>query len=402
MFTKITFIYPTDPFGEKIGGVETFIKGFIKYAPEDFDIEFIGITSDRNECPPKKWISLYVGNKKVAFFPLFFEKDENRKTLIPLSLRFVLALKFSRISVRQRTLVFNRIEPAILFKKAKSPKIAVIHNDLQGQILQKGSEVFWSKFPQVYFKLESSFFPFLDHVYTVSENTLKFYLQKYSEYKSKFSFLPTWVDTEIFYPSDEPKHYLRKTLLSQYKFLPVDAPWILFAGRLQEQKAPFRLVEVFLEYYKKNKSGYLFIIGEGNLKSKLIEYVKTVKLEKNIFFLGQMKQEFLSLFYRASDVLILTSNFEGMPRCVLEALGCGLPVVTTDVGEVKRVVKNNFSGEVVNSFDPKSIANGLGKVLNNPTVYTKENCMSCISEYTPQKVLQPVYELIRKLNEKRY
>ena len=396
MSIKITFIYQADPFGKKVGGIETFTKGFIKYAPEDFDIEFIGITSDRDKRPPKKWISLCLGKKKFNFFPLFYEKNENKKTLIPLSLRFTLALKFSRITVEQRTLIFNRIEPALLFKNAKVPKIAVIHSDIQGQILQKKSELLWSKFPQIYFKFENYVLNFMDHVFTVNESTLKFYLQKYSEYKNKFSFLPTWVDTGIFYSIEKSKDFLKKTILSQYDFLPIDGPWILFAGRLQETKAPFRLVDVFLEYYKKNKSGYLFIIGEGNLKNKLIEYVKTIKLEINIFFFGQMEQEFLVSFYRASDVLILTSNSEGMPICVLEALSCGLPVVTTDVGEVKRVVRNNFSGEVVNSFDPKSIANGLEKVLNNPTVYTKENCMSCISEYIPQKVLQPAYELIKK------
>ena len=85
---------------------------------------------------------------------------------------------------------------------------------------------------------------------------------------------------------------------------------------------------------------------------------------------------------------------------VLEALGCGLPVVLTDVGEVKRVVKNNFSGEVVNSFNPTDLAKGLQKVLNNPRIYTIKNCVSCILEYTPQKVLQPVYELYRKLESK--
>ena len=43
---KITIIHPSDPLGRKIGEIETFLKGFIKYAPEDFAIEWIGVTSD--------------------------------------------------------------------------------------------------------------------------------------------------------------------------------------------------------------------------------------------------------------------------------------------------------------------------------------------------------------------
>lgn len=98
--------------------------------------------------------------------------------------------------------------------------------------------------------------------------------------------------------------------------------------------------------------------------------------------------------------MLLTSNFEGMPICILEALGCGLPVVSTDVGEVKRLIKNGFSGEVVESFAPKDIARGLEKVLNYPDVYIRKNCVSCIMEYTPEKVLKPIYKLMRKLKIK--
>jgi len=53
MNKKIVIIYPTDPLGPKIGGATTFIKGFVKYAPEHFDIEFIGITSDAEKRPLK-------------------------------------------------------------------------------------------------------------------------------------------------------------------------------------------------------------------------------------------------------------------------------------------------------------------------------------------------------------
>jgi len=95
-------------------------------------------------------------------------------------------------------------------------------------------------------------------------------------------------------------------------------------------------------------------------------------------------------------------NFEGMPMCVLEALACGLPVVSTDVGEVKRVVKNGYSGEVVEDFSPKSIAQALKKVLENYPNYSKENCINSVSEYTPQKVLAPLYQKIEELYRKYY
>jgi len=399
---KLLIIYPTDPLGPKVGGAETFLKGFIKNAPEDFDIELIGISSDRKNHSPKRWIKLKLGNKEFNFLPLFFEKDENKKTRIPLSLRFTLALRLFSINISSKLLVFNRIEPAILYRGVKCPKIAIIHSDVQKQTERGGSEVLWSKLPKLYFKFEDFIITSMDHVYTVNNNTLGFYQSKYPKQKEIFSFLSTWTDTDMFCLKDEPKNSMKSNLLSLNKDLPIEEKWILFVGRLQKVKAPIRLIDTFMEYYRKDNAACLIVIGEGNLRETMVSYVKKLKIENKVFLLGNMNQETLALFYRASDVLLLTSNFEGMPICVLEALGCGLPVVSTNVGEVKRAVKNEFSGEVVESFLPEHISQSIEKVLSNPDIYSKDNCIKAISEYTPQKVLKPVYETVRRLYSERW
>lgn len=397
---KTTIIYPTDPLGTKVGGTETFIKGFIEFAPDDIDIEFVGITSNQQKRPSRKWVRLKLGNKEFNFYPLFFEKDENRKTFIPLSLRFTFAAKFSPISTTKRVLFFHRIEPALVYRKINSPKIAVIHNDIQNQTDKGKSESLWSIFPRIYFTIESRIFISLDNIYTVSRTSLDFYESKYPNQINKFCFMPTWADPDVFYPSDKSKNYIRESLSSEHNLPPSECKWILYVGRLQEQKAPLRLINSFYEYYKKNKKVFFILIGEGNLRAKIEKHVKELNIENNVFLMGNMRQQMLVKFYRASDVFLLASNFEGMPMCVLEALGCGLPVVTTNVGEVKKVVKNNFSGEVVGSFSPEIISQLLGKVLNNPDLYLQSNCVASGSEYTPQKVLKPIYERIRTLCKK--
>ena len=401
MTVKLLIIYPTDPLGPKVGGGETFLKGFIKNAPEDFDIELIGTSSDCKNRPPKKWITLKLGNREFNFLPLSFEKDENKRTTIPLSLRFTLALKLSQVDVSNKVLFFNKIEPAILFRKTNYPKIIIIHNDIQKQIVSEKSEVLWSKFPWLYFIFENLIITSMDHVYTVSNNTLEFYQSKYPRQIEKFSFSPTWTDTDIFYAKNEHKFSIRKKLLSVNNNLPIDKRWILFVGRLQVQKAPLRLIDTFMEYYRKDNAACLIIIGEGNLRETIVSHVKKIKMENEVFLLGNMEQEILALFYRVSDVLLLTSNFEGMPICVLEALGCGLPVVSTNVGEVKRVVKNEFSGEIAESFSANIIAQSVDKVLTNLDRYSKDNCIRAISQYTPEKVLNPIYETVRRVYRKK-
>ena len=79
-------------------------------------------------------------------------------------------------------------------------------------------------------------------------------------------FLPTWVDTDLFYPISNPKKDIKKELAKIDKRLSEDKRWILFVGRLQKQKAPLRLIQTFAEYNYKKTDCQLLIIGEGNLK----------------------------------------------------------------------------------------------------------------------------------------
>ena len=396
---RVTIIYPVDPLGIKVGGVETFLKGFIKYAPENIHIKFIGITTDLR-LATGIWHHIQMPGRTLSFCPVLYEKDENVKTTIPLSLRFVWQLMLQKIVPENSVLLFNRFEPSLLFSIKKFPKIIFIHNDLKKQILSKDSEVLWSKIPRLYFMLEKYLFSNASHVSTVCQSTLDLYFEKYASSKEKFSFVPTWVDTDVFNHSASSKSGLMEKLFSKSDW--VNKKIILFVGRIQTQKAPIRLIDSFNLYSKNKPDARMVIVGEGNLKNSMAEHIHKLKLEDKIMLAGNVNQANLAEYYQSADALLLTSNFEGMPRCTLEALASGLPVVTTCVGEVKRVVKNGFSGEVVESFEPVDIALALKKVMDNPAIYTKENCVLSVKDYTPEKVLAPVYEKMRELYEEYY
>ena len=73
-------------------------------------------------------------------------------------------------------------------------------------------------------------------------------------------------------------------MISIYKHLQIKHKWILFVGRLQEQKAPLRLLNTFQEYFKKNSKSCFIIIGEGNLRSNLEHRVRELNIKDNVFF----------------------------------------------------------------------------------------------------------------------
>ena len=391
MRIKVVIAYQVDPFGEKIGGIETFIKNFIKYSPDSFDIAFIGISSNYQSRRPGQWKKVMLGSKEFDFFPLFFEKDENRKKSIPLSLRFTvsLALCMLRNKLPRGILFFNGIEPIMLFKFMRAPKVLIIHNDIEKII---SSESLWSKFSQMYFIYANFVMKSIDHIYVVNTKALEFFNKKYFYMRNKFSFLPTMLDEKVYSPMNDNKTILKNKLIPVHNKLRANYKWILYVGRLQIQKAPIRAIDSFFEYYIKNKESSLIIVGDGNLKNMIQLRIKELKLENNILILGTLTAEVLANLYRASDLLLLTSDSEGMPIAVLEGLGCGLPVVATNVGEVKRVIKNEFSGEVVDSFLPFKIGEAIRKVVDHPDTYSKKNCIESVSNYSPSKVLKPLYE----------
>jgi glycosyltransferase involved in cell wall biosynthesis len=120
-------------------------------------------------------------------------------------------------------------------------------------------------------------------------------------------------------------------------------------------------------------------------------------LTRDVFFSPSVPREAVVPFYQVADVFLLTSNFEGMPMSVLEALACGTPVVTTPVGEVGKVVRNGSSGEITVGFQTDDIVKAVTHVLTDPERYPSEVCVEAIEDYVPAKVLQPVYEKIRAI-----
>jgi len=387
-------INPSDPFGAKVGGSETFLNGLIEFAPEDIAIDYVGISADPKARPLQKWTDCRLGEKAFRFFPVLEEKNENRKTLMPLTLRFASALYRSKPDLAGAVLFFNRFEPALLYRKAPR-KTLIVHNDVKKQLDPKQSEVFWRFFPRLYFFLEKKILATMDQIYAVSQNTVDFYDASYPVLRGKVAFLPTFVDTRIFKPAPVPKREIRAGM--KIFGNDVEGKWILFVGRFQEQKAPSRLIDVFERYRRTDATAKLLMIGEGNLKRGVEALVQQKGLTRDVFFSPSVPREAVVPFYQVADVFLLTSNFEGMPMSVLEALACGTPVVTTPVGEVGKVVRNGSSGEITVGFQTDDIVKAVTHVLTDPERYPSEVCVEAIEDYVPAKVLQPVYEKIRAI-----
>lgn len=135
---------------------------------------------------------------------------------------------------------------------------------------------------------------------------------------------------------------------------------ILFLGRLVEVKNPIRFIEITKKISEKKETFKAAIVGDGILKSSVEEKIKQYNLNNNIDVLGFLENPYEII--KKSKILLLTSNYEGMPMSVLEAMSMGTIVVSTKVGEVPYVVKEDcgFIGD-----SNEKIENFIEKVLDD-------------------------------------
>jgi len=386
---------PLDPLGNKIGGTGTFIRNFIENAPDEFAIELVGISSNKKERPVGKWQEIKLGNKEFNFLPVLYISDENKRTKLPLISYFAFNLLINRSKIRtdDKILEYCRIEPELIFKNVPNKKILYILGNVR-DLYNPHSDIIWSKLPWAYFKLEKSLVSRMDRVLVVSKNCLEFYKKQYSFMSDRFSFIHTFVNDKKFYPYSSDKEKVKKSLdfKKKYGFAKKDKI-ILFVGRLERVKNPFLLINTFNNLVKRNINIKLLVVGTGSLEEGMLERVKKYDLQDSIKFVGVVPLDDITELMRSSDVFLMTSAFEGMPISVLEALASGLPVVSTDVGEVKMVVKNGESGLLVKSNNVKDIAEAVLDILKNKEKFDSKKCVDSIKDYTVEHVLDRIYKM---------
>lgn len=398
---KVTVVYPLDPLGPKVGGSVTFVRGLLQHAPPTIELRFVGVTCDLVQRPLMRWTTQHMEGRRFEFLAVLHEAREDQRHHVPLSLRFVLALAGAGLADDGALLVHNRLETLLGRGVRKHRNIAFVHNDVPAQVGSGPSEVLWSRFPWLYYRFEQHALKYVDQVYTVSTNTLRDYRRRHPAAQEKFAFVPTWVDPSRFAPSVEPKRAVRARLVARGLDIAIDAPWILYVGRLQPQKAPQRLLDAFALLRQQQPQAQLILIGDGNLRGAVEDKVRRQGLAASVRLLGPVPQTELPAYYHAADLLVLTSDFEGMPMCVLEALACGLPVVTTRVGEVARVVHSGTTGEIAEAADASSVCSALlralGRARDVRTGYDPRACAAVVRPFSPPQVLAPIYARIDEL-----
>ena len=392
----LRILHPMDPLGRKVGGAESFVKNMIRFSPSGLSIELVGTSS--REVRLREWREELLAGREYRFLPLLKEEGENRRSFPPLSLRYTVALRRSGLSWQNRILFFNRIEPAILPLNGATPRVAVVHNDVKRQIMNGPGEVLWSRCPGLYRRVEKRIFRSLQRVFCVHRETWEEYRELYPLWEEKFLYLPPGFDGKTFSLSPSGKEEVRRAL-AEKEGLDPHRPWILFVGRLQPQKNPLALLDALKALNPALSKTLLLIVGEGDMAGALKARVKREGMEERVLFLGYRQASEIASFYRAADLLLLSSRFEGLPLTALEALSCGLPVVAPPVGDLASLIHGGINGEVVSGTHPEDAARALEKVLTNPALYSRERCSQSVDNYRSERLYGRLFDLVLETAE---
>ena len=169
------------------------------------------------------------------------------------------------------------------------------------------------------------------------------------------------VDVARFYPVD------RATARSRYD-IPENAQVLISVGALVERKGMHRVIDCLPAMIQGRPTLHYAIVGggspEGDMRAELDAQVAQLGLGERVHFLGALPPDELKWALSASDVFVLATRNEGWANVFLEAMACGLPVVTTDVGGNAEVVCRDELGSIVPFGDAAALQQALEDALD--------------------------------------
>ena len=281
------------------GGVESVVMNYYRNIDRD-KIQFHFLCDEDSTDIPYDEIEKLGG--KVIVIPPYQKLFKYQKELYKIFKENNYKIVHSHISTLS-------IFPLRIAKKAKIPvRIAHSHStsnkkELKRNLIKNMLRPFSKVYPTIFFGC--------------SQLSGKWLFGKRAFLKNKIKIINNAIDLEKFKFNEEIRNKIREKLN-----ILEDTLLIGHIGRFVTQKNHEFLIEIFNDIYKERKNSKLILIGQGNLKKKIVKKVEELGLKDNVIFTGQINN--VSDYYNAMDIFVLPSLYEGLPVVGIEAQANGL------------------------------------------------------------------------------
>ncbi|MFW9871375.1 MAG: glycosyltransferase family 4 protein [Candidatus Thorarchaeota archaeon] len=300
-----------------------------------------------NLLEARKWefYALPEDEREVVVDTMFKSSDivENVHILTDQLAMLIRSLQPDIIHAHSTYVIFNRVILNLrTSSELKIPVVVTVHGLPKPLILPDGKETTdYDEFV--------SFFAF-DSVFAVSENVaeaLKKHLE--SEFHEKVRTIYSGIDLSVFRPLPD-----------------IEKQWDLaFMGRLESMKSVDLFPEMLSILKSKLPDLKMMMTGEGSLKDWLFSEFDERGVSSMVEYLGVVETEKVPVLINKSRVFIYPSRQEPFGLSIVEAMACGVPVLTTDVFGPREIVKHNYDGIAVPPDDVTALADAVELLMKD-------------------------------------
>lgn len=323
-----------DPEVPKPGGIDTCIRGLVRYCPDGIQLRLVGVDAVGNKRLGE-WAEYDIGGRTVEFMPVTRLDHDDIRRKRPHSAWLANGLLKYRPALDSDVVNTHRLNLGSVAMRLYPRAAHVQYLHTRGvDDLKTGSISMFRHARFVYRWLERKVIPRTVDTVVFNRSCAERLHSLYPQVR----FSPNWYNPTEFFPA-----VTEAALKSR----------ILWAGRLEPQKDPELAVDVMAALPRRYT---LTVAGSGSIGAAMRRRAGESPAADRIRFLGAVPKAEVGAVMREHDLLLMTSRFEGYPYAVVEGLACGLPVVTTPGGEPNGLVKTGLNGARVASDRPELFA----------------------------------------------
>ena len=168
---------------------------------------------------------------------------------------------------------------------------------------------------------------------------------------SRIEVIPNGIDTELFSAEGFTPH-----------LVDTNGPVLLFVGRFVDGKCPDDVIRAYQHVHAQYPETTLYLCRWGPMRTDLEALAAQLGIRNSVRFLGEVPYQRMPEVYRSSNLLVLPSRTEGVPRAVLEARSCGLPVVVSDLPQLEELLSGGYYSVKIGNIS--QISEGIRELLD--------------------------------------